>query len=171
MNGMASNAEAPAAVRLTYKHASDVRRMMPVEGEDPQDVMECRLAMIANREPAIEIMAPASVKKRLAMPLADYRRYVAPALEQGSEMPEATGNADGSWNVGDYTLRPLVGKDMRLAAAAMRGGQDAEARLLMSLTGLSESELEALPIGVTNAMAGVAGFLIGGAWTGTAATG
>ena len=141
----------PKVRQLTGADSVRIERLGDVAGEHVSDVEIVRLAMLTQGENPAKSNR---VKEILDMPVREYLAYTEHVREQLKEGPEPQYNADDSATVGEYTLRPLKGRDLRLLA-------NDPVACLPRLTGLSEDELKALPIGVYSKLVTAVAFLGG----------
>lgn len=135
-----------AVRQLTAADSIRIENISGVDGEEESDVEIARLAMLARGESP----NPANrVKEILDMPAAEFLAFTVEARKQINDAPDPVYEGLGA-TVGEYNVRPLTGRDLRLLASD-------PVKCVVSVTGLSMPQVRKLPIGIyTNLLTAVA---------------
>lgn len=135
--------------QLTGADSIRVNALTVVDGEDASDVEMVRLAMLIHGE---RPQNDQRITEILDMPVKDYLAYIKEARDQSNESPKPVYHDDGSATVGEYEIRPMVGRDLRLLAT------DAT-KCMAAMTGLSNQKIRKLPIGIYSQLLSSVAFL------------
>ena len=156
--------------QLTGRERLRVVSLGAVPGEEVQEVETCRLAMIVHGETPANT---ARVIELLHKPKREYDKYIEPFIAQlachidytdagGAVVHNVVEGDNGEYELGDIRVevRPVLGRDRR--KFIIRKTAD-WLSILPEFTGMSDEELNDLPIGVhagiTTSLAFLAGFL------------
>ena len=148
-------------MRLLGKHVRQMDILGAIEGvEDPDDeVRTCRLAMLLHGEdPANDVR----VSALLDLPLTDYLDYVDDVLTQLQAGAAPVRQASGMYHVplasGKMAvLRPLKGRNRRLMGRLDE--PTADWTIILTLSNLTETQLQEVPIGDYQAVLTAVDFL------------
>ena len=134
----------------------------PIEGEDPENVLRVRLAMKLRGE---SVVSDTRAKEILGWPYEDYAIYVYPVLETMQEHHEPEERAEGGYSLRTWddamtvNVRPIYGRDYWIMEQNVK-----PLRLAVTLTGLSEETLQALPLGDWQGVMTACDFLVRATW-------
>ncbi len=127
-----------------------------LEEVEPEELLLARLVILhEGGDPA----DPHTVGELLHGELPAYLSRLRPVQAQLDATPGMRPLDDGGYQVGDVTVTQLRGYHRRLMASTV-GDMRAERRLLMTMTGLSSTECDEMPIGTYQALMRACGFLV-----------